>query len=382
MKKQSSGLYRTKVVIGHDEKNKPISKWISAKTKKELEAKRIEVIDKYINGNKLLDNITFGTYAKEWYEVKKKPFLSKGTQNMYSSILNNRLLPKFRNRQLSTITSTDIQSYINSLSELSEARVQSILIVLKSILDNAKSDGYIRVNPAAKIRINAQKSEEKRSLTKEERTTIENISETHVDGVMLALLYYTGMRNGEARALLWSDIDLENDQISIHGSIKENDGVYIGSTKTESSVRTVPIPEKLHSILQHEYESKGCKQEDYLIHLRSNPGKPITAHELRIRWSRIMQACNMGEKAELTRHIHWDASITPHALRHNYTTMLYENGIDPYTAAKLLGHSSINTTMDIYTHFSKQAKENTKEKLDNIWKVAQKLQQNTELGNI
>ena len=63
------------------------------------------------------------------------------------------------------------------------------------------------------------------------------------------------------------------------------------------------------------------------------------------------------------RHDH-RALISPHTLRHNYITMCWEHGLDPYETMKLVGHASIKTTMDIYTHLSEVQMTKTAAKLD------------------
>ena len=63
----------------------------------------------------------------------------------------------------------------------------------------------------------------------------------------------------------------------------------------------------------------------------------------------------------------WRAVITPHALRHNYITMCWEHGLDPYETMKLVGHTSIKTTMDVYTHLSEAQLVKTASKLDNMF---------------
>lgn len=70
----------------------------------------------------------------------------------------------------------------------------------------------------------------------------------------------------------------------------------------------------------------------------------------------------------------WRPVITPHAIRHNYATMCWENGIDPYTAMRLMGHSSIKTTMDIYTHLNDAQFQKMAEKIEVMFenKVAQR----------
>jgi integrase len=70
------------------------------------------------------------------------------------------------------------------------------------------------------------------------------------------------------------------------------------------------------------------------------------------------------------------ALITPHALRHNYITMCWEHGLDPYETMKLVGHASITTTMNIYTHLSEAQMAKTAAKLDDMFagpRVASKL---------
>ena len=60
-------------------------------------------------------------------------------------------------------------------------------------------------------------------------------------------------------------------------------------------------------------------------------------------------------------------TITPHALRHNYITMCWENGFDVYLTQKLVGHKSIKTTMDVYTHLSSKQMEKAKEQVEKMF---------------
>ena len=70
-KKQESGLYRTKVKIGVDAQGKVLYKWISGKTKKELEEERQQVIAHYITGDGMQQDQLFGVYAQKWFKAKK-----------------------------------------------------------------------------------------------------------------------------------------------------------------------------------------------------------------------------------------------------------------------------------------------------------------------
>ena len=86
-----------------------------------------------------------------------------------------------------------------------------------------------------------------------------------------------------------------------------------------------------------------------------------------------MQKCDMVELAGETGYrdtdirSHWKAKITPHCIRHNYATVCWERGIDPYTTMRLMGHSSIKTTMDIYTHLNERQLAQISQKIEGLF---------------
>lgn len=376
MKKQKSGLYRTRIKVGDDPTGKSIYKYVSGKTKKELEENKQAAIEKHLTG-KAPDKMLFGTYALQWFEIRKKPFLAKGTQNLYRSALNRRILPEFADRNLRAITAMQVQKFLNDLAMtgLSTSRISTIRNIMVSIFECAAQDGYITVNPAKHMRVGGTPTKDKHVLTPEERQTIERICATHEDGLILALLYYTGMRCGEARALQWKNVDLKARIIHIEASLKQDDKSYVGDTKTKSSVRDIPILSPLYTLLTS--IPRGMP-ETFVIHTKGDPGKPILADSFRIRYSNIMYAAGLAEvipeEERGNKQVKYRPIITPHGFRHNFTTMCWESGtLDAFVTAKLLGHSSIKTTMDTYTHLSEKGFEQTADKLENAI-VAQLLQ--------
>ena len=90
-------------------------------------------------------------------------------------------------------------------------------------------------------------------------------------------------------------------------------------------------------------------------------------------WVELMQKCDMVEPAGETGYrdadirSHWKAKITPHCIRHNYATVCWERGIDPYTTMRLMGHSSIKTTMDIYTHLNERQLAQISQKIEGLF---------------
>lgn len=72
MKKGNDGRYRSKVVVGHNAEGKPITKWVTGRTKKEYEAKAAELKSSYIGGQYVDRGMMFETYAEQWYILYKK----------------------------------------------------------------------------------------------------------------------------------------------------------------------------------------------------------------------------------------------------------------------------------------------------------------------
>ena len=104
-------------------------------------------------------------------------------------------------------------------------------------------------------------------------------------------------------------------------------------------------------------------------------------------WVKLMQNCGMVEEVSEAHYRPCDigsrcrAIITPHALRHNYATMCWEAGLDAYTTMRLMGHASIKTTMDIYTHLNDVQLDRVSEKAETIFKTKKLHKSCTNQGN-
>jgi integrase len=147
------------------------------------------------------------------------------------------------------------------------------------------------------------------------------------------------MRIGELCAIKWSDIDLKNRTLTINKTIQriylsENSMRYtkvlIGSPKTQSSNRTLPLSSTIVPLLQKLVQSP----ETYLL---SATRKPIEPRNLRACYERLLRQLDIN-------------FVNFHSLRHTFATRLIEAGIDPKTVSSLLGHSSVSTTLNLYVH--------------------------------
>lgn len=367
--KQKSGLYRAKIKIGVDENGKDIYKYVSGKTKKELEAKRQQAIQYYVTGEALHDDRIFGEYAQEWFRLRLSPGLSPSSVQSYRTALNKHVLPVFGDRKLRAIRPLELQTFLDRFAGSSASQITYISASLSKIFKAACADRILSVDPTAHlVKPEAAEAEEKTALTPEQRDLIERACETHEHGLLLSLLFYLGLRGGEARGLQWGDIDWSKQSVRIQRDIDDKDKGRAGKVKTKSSVRDVPIPDKLFYRLQQERGLPGM----YIIS-GERSGAALGKTVFQRIWVHIMYDIGMVTPANNSHYRHsdfrssWQPTITPHWLRHNYVTMCWEAGLDVYTTSKLVGHSRIETTLRIYTHLTESAQKVAAEKLNSVF---------------
>ncbi len=380
--KQKSGLYRSKVKIGVDVDGKDVFKWISGKSKRELEDARREVEAYYIDGTGLREDRLFGPYATEWFKVRKEPFISDSTRASYRTMLNKHVLPAFGERNLRAIQAVELQSFLNGFTNKSKSQITLAMAVLNGILADAKADRILAHNPAENLRRpTATPPEEKRALTDKERERMRELFSTHDHGLYLAVMYYTGVRPGEALGLKWGDFDWNDGLLHIQRDIDFTSKTKrVGDLKTRAADRYIPIPHELKTLL---LPHRGFP--DLFLFTGSSSGKPLSQATAERMWIELMLACKLAVAIppEESKYKQKDdirgkykPLITPHTMRHNYITMCWENGLDILLTMKIVGHSDYKTTMNIYTHLSQKHLDKAKVKIDEMFsgkKVAQKL---------
>ena len=176
-----------------------------------------------------------------------------------------------------------------------------------------------------------------------------------------------GLRPGEARGLQWGDIDWATNTVLIQRDIDYKAGGKVGDVKTRKANRVIPLPKALRDVRG---EVRGLP--DVFIVLGEKGGALAKTSSERL-WVELMQKCGKAEPTSGTCYqdtdirAHWKAKITPHCIRHNYTTVCWEKGIAPYTTMRLMGHSSIKTIMDIYTHLNERQMTRISQKIEGLF---------------
>lgn len=265
---------------------------------------------------------TFGEYTEKWLEIYKKPNLKP------SSIVNisNSLKPaltQFANCKIDKISTDDIQNLLLSIK--AERMRDMCKTNLNQLFTKALKNGIIKTNPCEGIEIKAYQYKHKEGLTIEEQKSFLNYTANTKYSLLWRLLLSTGIRIGEALALLKSDIDFQNCTISINKDVVFINGERIEQPpKTAAAIRTLPLPQNI------------CEE---LFKIETDILFPYTYNAVRIAIQKIAKQTGIN--------------VSAHVLRHTYSDRLEEAGIPPKVKQYLLGHTKLDITQNTYTEAQK-----------------------------
>ncbi|MCD7836059.1 MAG: site-specific integrase, partial [Lachnospiraceae bacterium] len=224
---------------------------------------------------------------------------------------------------------------------LSNRYITDILVLMKSIFKYTSRTYHI-LNPMDGIMMPKRKNPEIRllddvQLQQLEQYIAKNSSRTTMG---IALCLTTGLRIGELCALQWEDIDLKKRVLTVRKTIqriqklngKSKTSLIITEPKSESSKRSIPIPECLAALL----EKFQGNPEEFLL---SGKEKPIEPRTMQYRFAKILKNVNLP-------------SIHFHALRHMFASNCIKLGFDVKALSEILGHSNVEITLNRYVHSS------------------------------
>lgn len=250
---------------------------------------------------------------------------------------------KFALREVKNIKSDDIQNYLNSLKNYSNSEIKKVYEQFNQAYRYLESNNFISVNPMLEIYRpkSLKKEKEVRALTlEEEKILIEKLvkNEDKLYSLIYLIQLFTGMRIGEVLALSISDINFNNDSISINKTLARNVNYKIiikESTKTRTSERVIPIPRMIRKRLKERIDITIKNNQTYLFLNKNN--KFLDSRDTNIFLKNIV-----SEFMDPT-------DISSHNLRHTYITRCAESGMNIKVLMTLVGHKDIETTLGVYT---------------------------------
>lgn len=298
----------------------------------------------------MINKLYFNQVLDEWLYNKDKT-IKNTTFYKYQNVIESNIKPFLGNYLFKKMKPNDIIVYFENekIKKLSDSTKNLLLIIINSAIRYGISKKYRKSFPEYKIKINRPKARIV-YLTKKEQGILEKYIFSHINLRNLAILMdlYTGLRLGELCALQWKDIDFTNNTLSITKTVqrvKDNNSsnnktkLVISKPKTEYSIRTIPLPKFLISLLK-KYISDN---NNYIFTNNSNPKDPRTLEKY---FKSLLNKCGIR-------------NVVFHSLRHTYATRAREAGIDIKILSELLGHSTYKITLDIYVHTSLEFKKDS-----------------------
>lgn len=367
--------WRASITIGTDDKGKLVRKQFTGKTQQDVKNKLQEYKKQILMGVLNEDKLTVSDWFYSWlFDYRKQDLKPKSFQRYHGIYKNYIENTDFGNIKLNDLRTTHLQRHYKKLLDngTTPTTIRQINTNLKTCLNEAERQGYIQKNWCKLVTLpKKEDNKEVKVLTKQEQEKFLEAIKGHELELLYIVALGTGLRIGEILGLKWSDIDFKNNELHVNRSLQKvalyEDDKIIGyevvesTPKTKNSLRTIPVPQniikklKAHKkeqnelilLLQEEYNNK-----NYVF--CNKLGKPIEDKRPGRNLKTILTSIGIEP-------------IKFHALRHTYATRLFEAGIPPKTVQHLMGHSDIETTMNIYTHVMKEQKLKAIEKINSIF---------------
>ena len=357
-KKRADGRYLVQLKNGRKPDGRVRYKNIYGRTEAEVDKKILEFRNQQKTiGVVLTERDTLKELTKIWFDSKypngdDTAPEEYGTYAMYSSIIkNHKNTSEISMEPAKKILTEDLQRLIKGIVKSGTPRTAAIAKdTLSQVFRLGVDWNKLLYNPAEKIILKKYKSPPKRTTTELEEIAILKAELSEKERAFVYLGLFAGLRRGESLALIFSgnkkDIDLNLNQISITKDIiiKNNEGIIKPMPKSDAGYRTNPIISPLHDALC------ACVKTDHHSNylFETCKGRIATQSFYSKMWKSIIRKLNAAVATEEEPEPITD--LTSHILRHTFATYLAVIGINPQIVQRLMGHASIQMTMDVYTH--------------------------------
>ena len=347
------------------------------------EAKEWLLKQKYLNTIVDTGNMTVNEWYHYWITNYKNGIVKYNTVRNYKYRYQFNIQPSIGDMKLSDVKQIHCQSILNSMydsGKYAKGTLQHTKITLHALFKDAVANNYIAQNPASDLKLKQDidtteiSSNEKRVLTREEQRIFKEYSQNSIYYNIYCLLLETGMRAGEVGGLQWTDVDLQQKMLHVNRTLLQDTtkgGFVFGTPKTKTSRRIIPLTNEAIRILEDQRRiqqklklksKRWCPKFDDLVFTTRN-GNPVCSSAFRRAMNRIVDNINFDRQYNHELEFqHCDV----HSLRHTFATRCIEAGMQPKTLQKILGHSTINTTMDLYVHVTEEQLYHEVEKINNI----------------
>jgi len=280
--------------------------------------------------------MTFFEFVRAEWKPNAALALKKSSMRIYSYQLEKYILPAVGEMPVRALGIAQIEACLSKLKQKGHATstLRSVRATFATVLRSAVKRGYLDRNPAHGIVLREGDLKKQRRFYSADqvRMLLKVLTEPCASVVAVAVL--TGLRIGEILALRWKRIDLRHATLEVAENYSMGDFV---SPKTKSSWRVIPISSALRRVLEDQRGRVNPANPEELV-FQTPQGTPLNDKNLYSRG--LAPACDQIGQPRVS----W------HSFRHTHQTLLHDNGASLKTSQAQLGHSDLETTLNLYTH--------------------------------
>ncbi|MDU7339292.1 MAG: tyrosine-type recombinase/integrase [Clostridium sp.] len=301
------------------------------------------------------------------------------TKHCYATSAKLIVKSKLGDMYLDELTRMDIQEFLNSMSHMSQSTLDKIRLVLRKMTAVAAEDNLIpkdvgRMVKKAKSTQRDLRSDDEKVYSKEQINAILSHAKQDSDPMIYTVLILetlTGMRPEEVRALLKTDVNFATCEIHIHqaaimkpilgsSALSKTTGreCAIGPTKSPAGVRTLQIGEygieAIQEWLGYLEKNHPAKYQNQFL-FPSSTDVPMRDDVLNTAFNRFKKRHGFGKE------------YTLYKFRHTFATTLAESGVSVKTAMRLMGDSTTNVILGVYTHVRSDEAKRTGQQINQVY---------------
>ena len=292
--------------------------------------------------------------------ISTKVNVTHNTRAGYKTVHNILAKEEFGTRRIQRVKYSDALLFLQKLQRdgRSYSSIQTIRGVLRPAFQLALMDEVILTNPFSFKLGDAliNDSVKREALSKEDERKFLNFvqEDRHFSGYYegIYILFKTGLRISEFCGLTKSDIDFKNHRINVERQLQRTrEGEYIiVDTKTDAGVRKLPMDDDVEACFRKVIENRRNPKTEPMVdghigflYLDKN-NMPMLGMHWEKYFQHIVAKYNKIYKVQMPK-------VTPHVCRHTYCTNMAKSGISLKALQYLMGHSDINVTLNVYTHY-------------------------------
>ncbi len=340
------------IELGRDpETNKRRQKWITVRgTKREAEAVLAEALVAAAQGKFGLapNTLTVAGLLSVWLDASRRKWKPTTEACMRSGV--DVWVEVLGTVPVAKLTAADIERALTLFEKerkYAPKTCRRLFATLRCAMHWAVKRKLVGSNPVDDVEPPAIPRREVRVWTEEEVSRFLAVAVRTEKAMLFRMALATGMRLGELLALRWEDVDFKSGVVYVRRTLADKaavKGIIFQEPKSAASIRRVPLdPGTVQALKEHRKKQAavrlkaGEKWQDYSLVFCTKNGTPYAHSDVRQAMRRLVREAGVPR-------------IRFHDIRHTHASLLLRHGVHPKVVAERLGHASVKTTLDIYSH--------------------------------